>query len=66
MAVWSRLYYDLEPYLSEREVEGARLLAFYHRQLGEVAYLDYLADNEDPLHPNRLLAERMIARIPKI
>ncbi|HJW75779.1 MAG TPA: AAA family ATPase, partial [Thermoleophilia bacterium] len=46
VAVWSRLYYDLEPYLSEREVEGARLLAFYHRQLGEVAYLDYLADRE--------------------
>ena len=46
MAVWSRLYYDLEPYLSEREVEGARVLAFYHRQLGEVAYLDHLADRE--------------------
>jgi hypothetical protein len=46
IAVWSRLFYDLEPYLSEREVEGARVLAFYHRQLGEVAYLDRLADRE--------------------
>ncbi len=46
VAVWARLYSDLEPYLSEREVEGARVLAFYHRQLGEVAYLDHLADRE--------------------
>ncbi len=46
VAVWARLYKDLEPYLSEREVEGARVLAYYHRQLGEVAYLDYLADRE--------------------
>ncbi len=46
LAVWARLYNDLEPYLSEREVEGARVLAFYHRQLGEVAYLDHLADRE--------------------
>lgn len=46
IAVWSRLYHELEPYLSEREVEGTRLLAFYHRQLGEVAYLDRLADRE--------------------
>jgi len=44
VAVWVRLFEDLEPYLSEREEEGARVLTFYHRQLGEVAYMDYLAD----------------------
>ena len=44
IAVWSRLYYDLEPYLSERDVEGARVLTFYHRQLREVATSRYLAE----------------------
>jgi hypothetical protein len=35
--VWSRLYFDLEPYLAHREVFGVGLLTFYHRQLAEVA-----------------------------
>lgn len=43
-AVWARLYYDLEPYLTERDEEGAHVLAFYHRQLGEVAAATYLAE----------------------
>ena len=42
VVVWSRLYYDLEPYLTERDEEGARVLAFYHRQLREVAAQEYL------------------------
>jgi WD40 repeat protein len=28
--VWSRLYFDLEPYLIERSADGASLMAFYH------------------------------------
>ncbi len=36
VVIWSRLYFDLEPYLTERSADGAALLAFYHRQLGEV------------------------------
>ena len=55
IAVWSRLYYDLEPYLSERDEEDTHLLTFYHRQLREVAMSSYLAedgwkvDKETPL-----------------
>jgi NACHT domain- and WD repeat-containing protein len=41
--VWSRLYFDLEPYLTERRADGASLLAFYHRQLADVVTEDYLA-----------------------
>ena len=41
--VWSRLYFDLEPYLSERAADGTSLLTFYHRQLREVIEEDYLA-----------------------
>ena len=28
--VWSRLYFDLEPYLIERSADGASLMTFYH------------------------------------
>jgi WD40 repeat protein len=56
VVVWSRLYLDLEPYLTERSADGASLLAFYHRQLGEVVIQDYLgADAKQDRH--RVLAE---------
>lgn len=40
--LWSRLYFDLEPYLSTREINGVRLLGYFHRQLREVAEEAYL------------------------
>jgi len=43
VVVWSRLYFDLEPYLTERAADNTSLLSFYHRQLGEVAAGRYLA-----------------------
>ncbi len=43
VVVWSRLYFDLEPYLTERSADGASLLGFYHRQLGEVVTEEFLA-----------------------
>jgi hypothetical protein len=46
VVVWSRLYFDLEPYLAEHAGEGATLLAFYHRQLSEAATREYLGDGE--------------------
>jgi len=30
MVIWSRLYFDLEPYLAEREADGTSLMTFYH------------------------------------
>jgi WD40 repeat protein len=41
--VWSRLYFDLEPYLTERAADGTSLLAFYHRQFEEIVSEDFLA-----------------------
>jgi WD40 repeat protein/DNA-directed RNA polymerase subunit F len=38
--VWSRLYLDLEPYLTERAVPGGTTISFYHRQLAERAAKD--------------------------
>jgi len=43
VVVWSRLYFDLEPYLTARSADGTSLLAFYHRQLGGVVAEDYLS-----------------------
>jgi hypothetical protein len=56
VAMWSRLYLDLEPYLTERVSEGVPLLAFYHRELGEVAAEQYLAAG-DGLARHRALAD---------
>jgi len=41
--LWSRLYLDLEAYLSEHEADGSIVLGFYHRQLAEAAAEDLLA-----------------------
>jgi WD40 repeat protein len=41
VVVWSRLYFDLEPYLAERSADGASLLAFYHRQMAEACRAAY-------------------------
>jgi len=30
VVIWSRLYFDLEPYLTERSSDGASLMTFYH------------------------------------
>ncbi|MBN1387603.1 MAG: DUF4062 domain-containing protein [Bacteroidales bacterium] len=46
VAVWARLYFDLEPYLSERNHESTTLLTFFHRELGEVSKNKYLDKNE--------------------
>ena len=35
IALWSKLRFDLAPYLTERAAPGATVLTFYHRQVGE-------------------------------
>jgi hypothetical protein len=39
--LWSRLAFDLEPYLTERRHEGAELIAFFHRELRDAAEAAY-------------------------
>ncbi len=43
VVVWSRFYFDLEPYLNERRTDGVTLMGFFHRQMGEVVDAVYLA-----------------------
>ena len=33
---WSRLFLDLEPYLTERDADGVPIITFFHRQFNEV------------------------------
>ncbi len=47
IGLWSRLRFDLAPYLSERAAPGANVLTFYHRQVGEVARDRYLSGDEE-------------------
>jgi hypothetical protein len=44
IVLWSRLFFDLAPYLSERHFDGALLIGFYHRELGAVAADEYLKE----------------------
>jgi len=62
VAVWSRLYHDLEPYLSERGEEDAHILTFYHRQLREVAMSRYLAESEWKIDAQTPLTAAGVAR----
>jgi NACHT domain- and WD repeat-containing protein len=46
VVVWSRFYFDLEPYLNERSADGASLLGFFHRQMGEAVDAESLAGED--------------------
>jgi hypothetical protein len=47
VVLWSRLYFDLERYLTRRSADRATLLAFFHRQLEEVARKRYLEPSDE-------------------
>ncbi len=55
VVLWSRLYFDLEPYLTERKADNTSLFAFYHRQLDQVARAQFLTPVQGGRH--RALAE---------
>jgi WD40 repeat protein/tetratricopeptide (TPR) repeat protein len=42
IVVWSRLYFDLKPYLMLWSRDSTQLMGFYHRQFGEVVAEHYL------------------------
>jgi len=55
IVVWSRLYFDVAPYLAERSAEGTTLLAFYHNQLRDAATAECL-EGEHAQRRNAALA----------
>jgi WD40 repeat protein len=44
--VWSLLYYDLKPYLTERNANGVPVLSFFHTQMRTAAVSAYLPEEE--------------------
>jgi hypothetical protein len=50
VVLWSRLLFDLRRYLTSREAEGARLITFFHRELGDVASDKYLSGRAGDFH----------------
>jgi WD40 repeat protein len=61
--IWSRLYFDLERYLNEREIFGVRLISFFHRQLADVAETAFLAPQRTGTHGQ--LADFFAERWPR-
>jgi NACHT domain- and WD repeat-containing protein len=62
VVVWSRLYFDLAPYLSPRASEGASLMSFFHRELDEVAASRYLGGRAAHMHSVLADVMRSLAR----
>ncbi|HYG60017.1 MAG TPA: hypothetical protein VD902_18275 [Symbiobacteriaceae bacterium] len=48
--LWSRLFGDLEPYLTERRSDHTTVLAFYHRAILEVARVQFLMPKANMIH----------------
>lgn len=48
--LWSRLRLDLGPYLVERAVDGALLLAFFHREFTDVVVRELVAPRAGMVH----------------
>ena len=61
IVVWSRLYLDLEPYLTERDADGESIICFYHRQFNELVGKTILADS---ITPHQLLANYFHSQQP--
>lgn len=61
VVVWSRLFFDLAPYLSTRNSGGAEVMVFFDRQLAEIVNADCLDSGDgEARHAvlGRLFAER--------
>jgi len=56
VVIWSRLYFDLKSYLTERTADGASLINFYHRQFAETITKELLT-NEAKRQRHEVLAQ---------
>lgn len=57
IAIWSRLRFDLAPYLTERAAPGANVLTIYHRQVAEWVQGHYAKAPDAHWQPHQRLAE---------
>jgi hypothetical protein len=42
VVIWSRLFADIQPYMTRRRADGTVVMDFYHRQVGEAVRRRYL------------------------
>jgi len=56
VVVWSRLFADVQPYMTRRRADGTIVLDFYHRQVGRAVAQRYL-QQDDLLRAHLHLAE---------
>ena len=61
IAIWSRLRFDLAPYLTERAAPGANVLTFYHRQVAEWVQEHFVKASEHSWQPHQRLADYFTA-----
>jgi hypothetical protein len=54
IVLWSRLFFDLAPYLTEKIVDGSPLLNFYHRELGDVSKKVFLSKEKEHSYHSKL------------
>ena len=57
IAIWSRLRFDLAPYLTERAAAGANVLTFYHRQVAEWVQEHFAKASDQSWQPHQRLAD---------
>lgn len=57
IAIWSRLRFDLAPYLTERAAPGGTVISFYHRQVAEWVKCQFLEKAEWHLRPASALPQ---------
>lgn len=57
MVVWSRLFLDLEPYLTERKTSGIPILTFFHRQFNQAVKTRYLNNKQSQIEITSLISD---------
>ncbi len=65
IVLWSRLSFDLAPYLTERMVDGSPLMTFYHRELGDVSKEAFLEGGKELTFHEKLAAYFRFKADPK-
>lgn len=62
--IWSRLYFDVRPYLADRAADGTSVLSFYHRQVAENVQRRYMSDEADRVETHNMLGSYFADREP--
>jgi len=62
--LWSRLYFDLQPYLATAQVDGTIVNRWFHREFKEEIGKRYLADAKSRLNTHGHLADTFLALAP--